>query len=477
MTLEEKQSLPDRVVRSRFRDRDYGLRRGLLIGDMAALFLAALLALFLGGGRDGASTDALWFLITLPAWAFLFASYQLYRRPVQSFEPTHLDDLSRLFHAMVLGTLGLWVFYKLIPPAQLTLEEVAIFWLLGFSFTALLRRITRRINLNRHGAERVFLVASDEDALVMDRKLGNHPEYEMELAGVITDEPIDEQLGNFRYATFENVEDLLATHQIDHLIVRLDSKGLSKTSAEALMYACFRNGVRFGAYPGPRSLLLPGVQLNHIEGMGILTHDPPILSRSDRLMKRLLDIALSSLLLVIAAPLMLIIAVVIKLDSEGTVLFRQMRVGKDGIRFKLNKFRTMLSDAEAMTAELMEKSTDPNWLFLEEDPRITRAGHFLRRTSLDELPQLWNVLKGEMSMVGPRPLSERDDEGLEGWERHRLDLVPGVTGHWQVLGRTSIPFKEMVEIDYAYVTSWSLWLDAKILIRTVPVVLNRRGAN
>ena len=243
------------------------------------------------------------------------------------------------------------------------------------------------------------------------------------------------------------------------------------------MYACFRNGVRFGAYPGPRSLLLPGVQLNHIEGMGILTHDPPILSRSDRLMKRLLDIALSSLLLVIAAPLMLIIAVVIKLESKGTVLFRQMRVGKDGIRFKLNKFRTMLPDAEAMTAELMKKSTDPNWLFLEEDPRITRAGRFLRRTSLDELPQLWNVLKGEMSMVGPRPLSERDDEGLEGWERHRLDLVPGVTGHWQVLGRTSIPFKEMVEIDYAYVTSWSLWLDAKILIRTVPVVLTRRGAN
>lgn len=475
--MEEKHAPPARVVRSRFRDRDYGLRRGLLIGDMAALSLALFVSLSLGGDRDGATTDALWFLITLPGWAFLFSSYQLYRRPIQSFEPTHLDDLSRLFHAMVLGTLGLWVFYKLIPPAQLTFEEVSIFWLLGFSLTAMLRRITRRVNLNRHGAERVFLIASNEDALVMKRKLGNHPEYEMELAGVVTGDPIDEPVDDSRYLELEDVEELLATHQIDHLIVRLDCEVLSETSAEELMYACFRYGVRFGAYPGPRSLLLPGVQLNHIEGMGILTHDPPILSRSDRLMKRLSDIVLSFLLLIVAAPLMLIIAVVIKLDSKGTILFRQMRVGRDGVRFKLNKFRTMVPDAEAMTAELMEKSTDPNWLFLEEDLRITKVGRYLRRTSLDELPQLWNVLRGDMSMVGPRPLSERDDEGLQGWERHRLDLVPGITGHWQVLGRTSIPFKEMVEIDYAYVTSWSLWLDAKILIRTVPMVLSRRGAN
>lgn len=475
--MEEKQAPPARVVRSGFRDRDYGLRRGLFIGDMTALCSAFFVSLSLSSDRYGAPTDALWFLITLPGWAFLFRTYQLYRRPIQSFEPTHLDDLSRLFHAMVIGTLGLWVFYKLIPPAQLTLEEVLIFWLLGFASTAILRRITRRINLNRHGAERVFLVATKEDASVMMRKLRNHPEYEMELVGAVTGDPTDEPEGLSLAETLEEVEALVAAHQVDHLIVRLDCDILSEGGAEDLMYACFRNGVRFGAYPGPRSLLLPGVRLNHIEGMGILTHDPPILSRSDRMMKRILDIVVSSLALILAAPVMLIIAIVIKLDSKGTVFFRQLRVGRDGIQFKLKKFRTMVPYAEAMTAELMEKSIDPNWLFLEEDPRITRVGRYLRRTSLDELPQLWNVLKGEMSMVGPRPLSEGDDSGLQGWERHRLDLVPGITGHWQVLGRTSIPFSEMVEIDYAYVTSWSLWMDIKILIRTVPVVLSRRGAN
>jgi lipopolysaccharide/colanic/teichoic acid biosynthesis glycosyltransferase len=210
--------------------------------------------------------------------------------------------------------------------------------------------------------------------------------------------------------------------------------------------------------------------------MGILSYHPPVLSRSSQALKRGLDVALSAASLALFAPVMAAIALAIRLDSKGPVLFRQTRVGQDGRRFLLAKFRTMVPDADGLVAELMEKSVDPDWLIIDDDPRVTRVGRFLRRTSLDELPQLWSVLKGEMSMVGPRPLSERDDQGVRGWGRHRLDLVPGPTGHWQVLGRTTIPFREMIEIDYAYVTNWSLWLDLKLLIRTVPAVLCRRGA-
>lgn len=477
-TVSQEEEPMTRVVGKKPRDRDYVLRRTLLASDLAALCLAFVLATFIGGAHQSFGPDGLLFLLTLPGWALLFRTYALYSRPVRSFEPTHLDDLSHLFHAMVIGTLALWVFYKLVQPShQLILEEIAIFWLLGLGFIAVFRWVIRKINLKRQGPERVFLVATEPDYLVMKRKLGNHPEYEMELVGVIADALPDSQYGLPLAASVDEIESLLATKRIDHLIVRLDSKVLSEGQAEELMYACFRHGARFGAYPGPVGLLLPGVQLNHIEGMGILTHDPPNLSRSDRLMKRLLDVAVSSALIVLTAPFMIVATLAIKVDSKGPVLFRQVRVGRDGVRFRLNKFRTMVPDADAMTAQLMEKSLDPNWLTLEEDPRVTRVGRFLRRTSADELPQLWNVLKGEMSMVGPRPLAERDDEGLRGWERHRLDLVPGLTGHWQVLGRTSIPFKEMVEIDYAYVTGWSLWLDLKILMRTVPIVLTRRGAN
>jgi lipopolysaccharide/colanic/teichoic acid biosynthesis glycosyltransferase len=210
--------------------------------------------------------------------------------------------------------------------------------------------------------------------------------------------------------------------------------------------------------------------------MGVLFFPPPILSRSSQVLKRSLDMAVSSASLVFFAPVMALIAVAIRLDSAGPILFRQTRVGQDGRRFTLAKFRTMMPDTDEQVAELMGKSVDPDWLIIDDDPRVTRVGRFLRRTSLDELPQFWSVLKGEMSMVGPRPLSERDDRGVQGWARHRLDLVPGLTGYWQVLGRTTIPFREMIEIDYAYVTNWSLWLDLKLLIRTVPAVLRRRGA-
>ena len=134
-------------------------------------------------------------------------------------------------------------------------------------------------------------------------------------------------------------------------------------------------------------------------------------------------------------------------------------------------------NAEDLTEELFGDSTDAHWLKLERDPRITRMGRFLRLTSLDELPQLWNILRGDMSLVGPRPLIEAEDRQIAGWARSRLELTPGLTGLWQVLGRTNIPFEEMVKLDYMYVTNWSLWSDVRLILRTLPAVVTRRGAN
>jgi lipopolysaccharide/colanic/teichoic acid biosynthesis glycosyltransferase len=190
-----------------------------------------------------------------------------------------------------------------------------------------------------------------------------------------------------------------------------------------------------------------------------------------------MDVAGASLLLVLAAPVMPLIAVAIKLDSRGGVFFRQERVGRGGRRFRLGKFRTMVADAEDQHDALLAHSKDPGWLHLDDDPRITRVGRFLRLSSLDELPQLWNVLKGEMSLVGPRPLGESEHRRLEGWRRNRIDLTPGITGLWQVLGRTNISFEEMIKLDYLYVTNWTLWTDVRLMLRTLPAVLFRRGAN
>ncbi|MFL5779846.1 MAG: sugar transferase, partial [Thermoleophilaceae bacterium] len=214
-----------------------------------------------------------------------------------------------------------------------------------------------------------------------------------------------------------------------------------------------------------------------VEGVTVLGMNPPVLSPSSRVMKRALDIAGSTFLLLVTAPLFVVIALAVKLDSRGPVLFRQRRVGRDGGQFPLLKFRTMCEDAEERVEELRKFSKDPHWLHLENDPRLTRVGRVLRHLSLDELPQLLNVLRGEMSLVGPRPLVEAEDQRVGGWARSRLDLTPGITGSWQVLGRTSIPFEEMVKLDYLYVTNWSLWTDIRLIMRTLPAVVTRRGVN
>jgi exopolysaccharide biosynthesis polyprenyl glycosylphosphotransferase len=246
---------------------------------------------------------------------------------------------------------------------------------------------------------------------------------------------------------------------------------------EELLRRCRALSLKVSVLPQLSDVLGPAVEIDDVEGVTVLGVNPPWLPRSSRGLKRAMDITLAAMLLVLFAPVMAIVAIAIKLDSRGSIFFGQERVGKRGRRFRLLKFRTMAPDAEQRRAELLEQSIDPHWLKLDHDPRVTRVGRRLRRLSLDELPQLWNVLRGEMSLVGPRPLIEADDQLVEGWARRRLDLTPGITGYWQVLGRTRIPFEEMVKLDYLYVMNWSLWSDLRLILRTLPVIISGRGAN
>ena len=194
-----------------------------------------------------------------------------------------------------------------------------------------------------------------------------------------------------------------------------------------------------------------------------------------------MDVVLSALALVLLAPLFAVVAIMIKLDSRGPVFFRQARVGAGDRRFSIYKFRTMALDADDRKAEFAHLNThalnggDPRLFKIVGDPRVTRAGRFLRRYFLDELPQLINVLKGDMSLVGPRPLIPEEDRHVEGPERRRLQMRPGMTGLWQVLGHSAIPFEQMVALDCEYVATWSLRGDVRLLLRTVPVVLSGGG--
>ena len=247
-----------------------------------------------------------------------------------------------------------------------------------------------------------------------------------------------------------------------------------------LFQRCMELGVQVDIVPRLYEVIGSRMQVHDVEGLPLVGLRVPRLSRSSRLLKRSLDLVLSIALLIVFAPLLAYAALRIKLESPGPVLFRQERMGAGGRRFRIVKFRTMYADAEERKAELahLNKHTEdgPTMFKIPDDPRITPFGHFLRRWSIDELPQLWNVLRGEMSLVGPRPLILAEDENVVGAGRQRLRLTPGVTGLWQVLGRSDIPFREMITLDYLYVTNWSLWGDVKLLARTVPRVLQKTGA-
>ena len=188
---------------------------------------------------------------------------------------------------------------------------------------------------------------------------------------------------------------------------------------------------------------------------------------SHRAIKRMLDIGLSGTGLILSSPLWPIIATAIKVDSRGPIFYGQKRVGRDGRVFTMWKFRSMRTDAEA--------ATGPVWARVN-DTRVTPIGRFLRRTRLDEIPQLWNVLRGEMSLVGPRPLPLRDHAMLEDWHKARYLVLPGMTGLWQISGRSGLDFDDLVRLDFTYIESWSIWSDVSIIARTIPAVLGGRGA-
>jgi lipopolysaccharide/colanic/teichoic acid biosynthesis glycosyltransferase len=215
--------------------------------------------------------------------------------------------------------------------------------------------------------------------------------------------------------------------------------------------------------------------MDDVWGMPLLGVPRFGLSRSSAVVKRAFDVVGAAAGLVVVAPFFALVGLLIKLDAPGPVFFRQMRVGRDGELFEIFKLRTMVVDAEALKDGLREHNESEGIFKMKADPRITRIGRLLRKTSLDELAQLINVLRGQMSLVGPRPLILDEDELITGFDRRRLAITPGMTGSWQILGSARIPLHEMIKLDYMYVANWSLWLDVKILLRTVGVVFARQG--
>jgi lipopolysaccharide/colanic/teichoic acid biosynthesis glycosyltransferase len=424
--------------------RDQRRRSLLALADISAILAALAIALAVMTPASAFADELTWGSLTIFGWPMIFTAYGLYARDCKRISHTTVDEIPQLFHALVVGTVLLWLFFDIGPTRKITFLAVLTFGVCALA-GAVMARAAVRIAVRRLLApERVLFLG----------------------AGPLSDSLV-QKMGD--------LERLTQHRRVDRIILantRADTDELLK-----LLSACRQLRLKVSVIPTVFEAIGPAIEVDDVEGVTVLALAPPILPRSSRLVKRAIDIVGAGAVLLLSLPLLLVIALAIKLDSPGPALFIQRRIGKGGTPFRMVKFRTMVDGAERRREQLISDSADPNWIKLDHDPRITRIGGLLRSASLDELPQLWNVLKGEMSLVGPRPLPEPEDRLIGGWGRQRLDLTPGITGYWQVLGRTSISFTEMVKLDYVYVTNWSLWTDVRLILRTLPAVLSRRGVN
>jgi len=459
--------------------RGWALRRALLVADLAGCAVALLVVQFtvVGYHAHDARIDVL-LLLGLVAWAVLAKLFGLYELN-SVWGASAADDFPAI---LLLSTLATWLGLVTLSVTGISHPRVSvasIFWLLSIVLVTTFRIAARAVVQRTATArEPTLVIGNSAVASRISRKLAVHPDYGLDVVGFLDDVQSEPDGGPAYQGPTSRLEYVLRALQIEHVIIA--SSDMSIDQQVDLSRRCMDLGAQVDIVPRMFEVIGSKNRVHDLDGIPVVEIRPARLSPSSRRLKRTLDLVVAGLSLVVLAPFMLYAAWRIKRESPGPVFFRQERMGTGGRRFEILKFRTMFEDAEQRKADLahMNHHTEagPRMFKIHDDPRVTPFGRFLRRWSLDELPQLVNVVRGEMSLVGPRPLILDEDEHIVGLHRGRLNLLPGITGLWQVLGRSDVPFSEMVALDHLYVTNWSLWGDVKLLLGTIPVVLSRRGA-
>ena len=354
---------------------------------------------------------------------------------------------------------------------------LAIFYLITLVEKITIRLSQRHVRRKGFNYRSVLIVGINEGALRIADALSRNREYGFKVIGFLNGYGQDYvQADNYKVlGSVEDLEQVIDRQIVDEIIFALPVDELARS--EAKIVKCEEIGVKIHIRADFARSIFARAYLGSVSGIPILTLASTPHAATDIVLKRLVDVVVSTLGLVLSAPLFAVTAALIKMESQGPVLFRQVRSGLNGRRFVLLKFRSMNHDAEHQRLALEERNEMSGPVFkLQDDPRVTRVGAWLRRISLDELPQLWNVLRGDMSLVGPRPPLPSEVQKYERWQRRRLSMKPGITCLWQVNGRNDIDFDEWMKLDMEYIDNWSLVLDFKILARTVPAVLFSRGA-
>jgi exopolysaccharide biosynthesis polyprenyl glycosylphosphotransferase len=321
---------------------------------------------------------------------------------------------------------------------------------------------------------RAVLVGTGKHIRDVAHALGDAPHCPIEVVGYLSPKPLPAN-GLRALGSPSELEQVLRGQNVDEVIIA--DPDFPQVQAVELVDRCHQQGVRVRLAPSTMELLIHRAEFVPGQSVPLFDLAPPVFEGMDFALKRAFDLVGATLLLVLLSPLLLVITIAVRVSSRGPVIYRSIRRGIGQRPFECLKFRTMHTNAEERQAELEALNEASGALFkIKRDPRLTAVGRLLRRFSLDELPQLINVLRGEMSLVGPRPLPQRDYEKLEDWHRKRYLVLPGITGLWQVSGRSELDFDDLVHLDFIYLERWSLALDLSILLKTIPAVLSRRGA-
>jgi exopolysaccharide biosynthesis polyprenyl glycosylphosphotransferase len=487
-SLTERQAVTGRT--RILRRRGWLTRRMLVLADLVGLTIAFLVVELLFGSRGAPdavhlSDEIYLFTLALPAWLLGAKVFGLYDRDEERAAHSTPDDLVRVFLLATVGAFLITHSVNLTRAADPDLTKVTVFWAVAILGVTAGRIGARTFARRRAGyLQNTMIVGAGEIGQLIARKLLQHREYGIRLVGFVDGTPMELRPtvdGVPVLGGLEQLDELVERHEVERVIFAFSAD--NHTQLLPHVRNLRDEGVQVDVVPRLFEVIGPKVDIHTVEGVPLVGLPPVRLARSSRLIKRGLDVAVAAVALVLTAPLMLVVAWMIKRDSPGPVFFRQRRLGKDMHEFTLLKFRTMRVETNdsahrAFIAATMSHTAtpEPTGLYkLKRDDVVTRIGAWLRRTSLDELPQLINVLRGEMSLVGPRPCIAYE---LERFESHHFDrfLVPaGLTGLWQTSARAHSTFGEALDMDVLYAQSWSLGLDLLLLART-PLQLLRPSA-
>jgi exopolysaccharide biosynthesis polyprenyl glycosylphosphotransferase len=418
-------------------------------------------------------------------WSMLLFSHHSYHS--HRTVPLRKEVLTTL-RVIGIGTVLLATIAYLVPLDHLSRSWFLLFAVLSALFLVLerifLRLLARYVRARGLNYRTILVVGTGRRAREIVATIEQHKYWGFKILGFVSDGHRLENGWN-RFPVLGTLSDLRALIEkagmgqgeaIDEIVFALTRRKLD--AMRSIIMMCEELGIRTRIAMNFFSNRVARVELEDLEGVPLLTFTTTPSNESQLAMKRIIDIGISAMLLLLSGPVMVVTALAIRLTSPGSVLFRQRRLGLNGRTFTLYKFRTMIADADArrIDFEHLNEMTGPVFK-MRSDPRVTGVGRILRKFSLDELPQLWNVLKGDMSLVGPRPPIPEEVSLYERWQRRRLSMKPGLTCLWQVSGRNNLDFNRWMELDLQYIDNWSPSLDLKILLRTIPVVLSGRGAS